>query len=798
MPQSRIYRPSQDTLSNLLDQAVSGEGATLLIPDLQRPFRWSPAQVIRLIDSLMRGWPFGTLLLWVVQDQDIADVPARTFWRQFDGVSPDEGQSAGRMDPPYKRGYRMVLDGQQRLQSLVLALSGEASLRLRDVEWRRALETERVKGKASQYWSVGALCLDLEEYARQRADKKVRVSHVDYTRALRWVVCAAQDGRGPRGAPKTYDYPLPLLSENPGRFIRVSRLWQLTAKGESMSEIDEQLGSELLHDVRPELASQLRMKLLELVMALGEVRRTDVSFLELLPIPKEGFDDGQYDDAIVNIFTRLNSAGSALSEEEITFAWIKRCWIRASEEAPEATEAFEQLNAALREQGLTFGMDKLVVAVSTLWAIVERQGALLRPADLLKGTILRPMAEAISTGWAQLSGSLLETARVLREAGLEHREQYDSLNAFISLAAWRFVAEQWIARERPTHMEAHHVRARMEALLREHAARFLILSGWAGRWSDSGGSALGKYASVLSEDVGLSRKEKGPALLERLEARLSGWIKECVPDAQAHIEGLKADQRGDVRRYYVPLWVWHRLTPERRRHSRLLNSKRTAKASLDVDHIVSFMSWERRRLAGQVPDGADATAEWEDTVNALGNCFLLEKNFNISKYDKPLGEWLEELDNFPRDEWSAALDLTPDHVDSGDKSVAQLFTQIAERTRRVKAELVAFVRDDRRLPSAEPISVEGSWTGGYMDKKARVDAPMTLKQDGRRVTGTYGESGKLEGTLDDFTLTGTWIEPKGAGRFSFQFDAAVATFTGSWGKGKVTGGGAWSGARGND
>jgi len=38
--------------------ASKAEGATLLIPDLH------------LVDSLIRGWPFGTLLTWKVKADD--------------------------------------------------------------------------------------------------------------------------------------------------------------------------------------------------------------------------------------------------------------------------------------------------------------------------------------------------------------------------------------------------------------------------------------------------------------------------------------------------------------------------------------------------------------------------------------------------------------------------------------------------------------------------------------------------------------------------------------------------------
>ena len=63
---AQIYDQGAEELHVLLDKAANQQGATLVIPDLQRPYVWSPNQVSLLVDSLVRGWPFGTLLLWKV------------------------------------------------------------------------------------------------------------------------------------------------------------------------------------------------------------------------------------------------------------------------------------------------------------------------------------------------------------------------------------------------------------------------------------------------------------------------------------------------------------------------------------------------------------------------------------------------------------------------------------------------------------------------------------------------------------------------------------------------------------
>ena len=77
----KISDEGSEPLHDILKAASSEQGATLLVPDLQRPYVWTPSQVTLLIDSLLRGWPFGTLLLWKVHKEELAGIPSRPFWR---------------------------------------------------------------------------------------------------------------------------------------------------------------------------------------------------------------------------------------------------------------------------------------------------------------------------------------------------------------------------------------------------------------------------------------------------------------------------------------------------------------------------------------------------------------------------------------------------------------------------------------------------------------------------------------------------------------------------------------------
>lgn len=76
------YDSKRETLKDIIQNAT--HNATFLVPDLQRPFVWSPRQVILLIDSIFRGWPFGSLLLWEVKSdcyQENEGIPHRSFWQ---------------------------------------------------------------------------------------------------------------------------------------------------------------------------------------------------------------------------------------------------------------------------------------------------------------------------------------------------------------------------------------------------------------------------------------------------------------------------------------------------------------------------------------------------------------------------------------------------------------------------------------------------------------------------------------------------------------------------------------------
>ncbi|MCQ8835763.1 DUF262 domain-containing protein [Streptomyces malaysiensis] len=97
-------QPSATTydLEDLVANAWEGK---VRVPHFQRDFRWTTQDVLRLFDSVVKGYPIGSLLLWVRK-------------------SPAQELTLGRLkiEAPAYEETLWVVDGQQRITSLANAL----------------------------------------------------------------------------------------------------------------------------------------------------------------------------------------------------------------------------------------------------------------------------------------------------------------------------------------------------------------------------------------------------------------------------------------------------------------------------------------------------------------------------------------------------------------------------------------------------------------------------------------------------------------------------------------------------
>ena len=99
----------------LTDLFYEIERGSIKVPQFQRDFIWTKNKSARLLDSLLKGYPIGTFILWKT-DEELRSI------RNLGGVNL----------PPTPKGdsVQYVLDGQQRLTSLFATLKGLSIERL--------------------------------------------------------------------------------------------------------------------------------------------------------------------------------------------------------------------------------------------------------------------------------------------------------------------------------------------------------------------------------------------------------------------------------------------------------------------------------------------------------------------------------------------------------------------------------------------------------------------------------------------------------------------------------------------
>jgi hypothetical protein len=237
----------------------------------------------------------------------------------------------------------------------------------------------------------------------------------------------------------------------------------------------------------------------------------------------------------------------------------------------------------------------------------------------------------------------------------------------------------------------------------------------AGVWSGSSTSSIEAYSKSLTD----ARKAIGA--INSHDKAHQAWdecfgkiLDNLTSDASNYVNSLSAPSRERVAVYRSPLWIWHRLDVDRWATSQIQLRVGKSKPAVEVDHTVAFSLW-RSKLATQEAQGSLDEAEALALVNRLGNCALLEKNFNISKSDKGLKHFLSQIHEVLQqkirvDAWCAALSISQPILDPASATISDVTEAIENRDKEIRAELVEFVRGQRvRVDVITPLATSGAY-----------------------------------------------------------------------------------------
>ncbi len=217
-------------LGKLVEYVAAGK---IRVPRFQRAFVWKQADLHDLLDSVLRGFPIGSILIW---DTEILIESATT-------VGPIEISSR----PGGQVGY--LLDGQQRVSTLVgtLCLPDEADSIVDDVNWRLYCDLDRreflpipPENVAPRHFPVRSL-LDTAGFIT--ACRRIEEGGKEQGEARRWL------DEADRLASAFRDYQLPLIRIREADldsavtvFARLNRKGRKMAADEMVSALTYQEG----------------------------------------------------------------------------------------------------------------------------------------------------------------------------------------------------------------------------------------------------------------------------------------------------------------------------------------------------------------------------------------------------------------------------------------------------------------------------------------------------------------------------------------------------------------------------
>lgn len=268
-----------------------------LLPAIQREFVWEPAQVVKLFDSIMRGYPIGSFLFWHLDDANRHRWEAYEFLDHvYEGGTHNELANTDGM-----KSLSLVLDGQQRLTSLNVGLRGDYAFKRK---WGRR--------KNPDTWSRKKLYLDL---FRSQRDPDEDDAEAGIYYGFHWL------DPNPTSAGAQYWFPV-------GRILEF----------ETQDTLDD--FKDTLTESLPDMATKQQERTLRnnLDRLFRAVYKDEV--IAYYPEKEQDYD------RVLDIFVRANAEGAKLTKSDLLLSMVTSKWVDTN--AREEIYGFvERLNTAL-------------------------------------------------------------------------------------------------------------------------------------------------------------------------------------------------------------------------------------------------------------------------------------------------------------------------------------------------------------------------------------------------------------------------------------------------------------------
>jgi len=325
-----------------------------LLPAIQREFVWDQDQIRRLVDSLMRGYPIGSFLLWTVEPSTAKEY---TFYDFLTDYHERDHPYATKAVVPAGQPTTAILDGQQRLTSLNIALYGS-----------------HAEKKKYAWWNSPDAFPKKRLYVNLLEDPDPEELGLRYDlRFLSEDEAKPEDGK-------------------PDKWFRLGEVLTLADAGPSLIKVLSSRG----------LADKVEGpygRLYELYEAI-RVRRPINYYLEA----------SQDADKVLDIFVRVNSGGTTLSYSDLLLSMATNQW-QQRDAREEVRSLVQELNSGGSRD---FNFSKDVVLKTAL--MVAEVDVRFRVSNFTQANM-----DKVEATWDLTRTSLLRAATLLDRFGLSTR-----------------------------------------------------------------------------------------------------------------------------------------------------------------------------------------------------------------------------------------------------------------------------------------------------------------------------------------------------------------------------------------
>lgn len=111
------------------------ESNDYLLPAFQRDFVWDSTRIEKLFDSLLCGYPFGTMLFWKVKGDTRTRWKFYRFIKDFILNAKDKSITNELVPTSNKSDFHAIMDGQQRLTAMRIGLYGSYAFHEPNKSW---------------------------------------------------------------------------------------------------------------------------------------------------------------------------------------------------------------------------------------------------------------------------------------------------------------------------------------------------------------------------------------------------------------------------------------------------------------------------------------------------------------------------------------------------------------------------------------------------------------------------------------------------------------------------------------